>query len=413
MLSYEEIQRLLEQNRQELGKREADIPNIYKEYSPSTDPEIAAARAAQADKVKQLFDHDSQLAQVKFQPQAAPGATVTGAPAETPPEMILDPLIGLKAANTQTMETANEAIDIGQNIAKRKDVLAESLDKALKLFQIGLEIKKAERESLKDEFSSLLSLDELNLKKNAAGKATAGKEALTELFNKLTGLKQKVNVDAVPTSYKQGITPNKGEKGLEDIKKELVRQRAVHPNVQVDYSQNKDGRFTYNYFEPKENQVYLTPEEFKLRTNPQDFLGQLSAGFEANYPDQAEEGKSVIKQLFPEYGMTPAEISENKVLTTEEQLKDDINGAIKEFAVKDPKNIELWNLVLNTLVQNYRNDYSEPEIRMKLESYWPNPDPNAIKKKENKPKNQPTSSKPSKPLIPEEEKEIYSFLGRS
>lgn len=341
-MNYEEIQRLLAQNRQDIGKREAEIPGIYNKYSPSTDPEVAAARAAQADKVKQLFSYDSQLAQTKFQPTAAPGATVTGAPPETPPEMILDPLIGLKAANTQTMETANEAIDIGQNISKRKDVLAESLDKALKLFQVGLEIKKAEQASLQDEFTNLINLDKLALEREKQKGVGTGKEALGELFNRLTGLKQKVNVEAVPTSYKQGVTKAKGKDALKDIRKEYANQKKLHPNVQVDYSQKPDGTYTYNYFEPKKDQTYLTPEEYKLKTNPEEFLGTLLAGTTANLPKYSSEAEVIIKNLFPEYGTKE----------TQYQGKEASREVLRQNIFNIPDNVDN-NTALRQLVVNH------------------------------------------------------------
>lgn len=165
-MDYNEIQRLLEKNRQDLGIMKAEGAGIYDKYAPSTDPEIARARAVQADKVKQLFSHDSQLAQRKWQPSAPPGPTVTGAPPELPPEELVDPMIGLKAANWQTMATANEAIDIGQNISKRKDFLKESLESALQLFQVGLEMKKAEREALSEEMDDWFNLQDLILKQS-------------------------------------------------------------------------------------------------------------------------------------------------------------------------------------------------------------------------------------------------------
>lgn len=175
MAGFEELQRLLAENRKSIGDRAAEIPNIYKQFSPSTDPEVAQTRAAQAEKVKQLFQYDNQLAQTSFQPQAAPGPSPTGGAPTIPDPMIVDPTIGLRAANTQTMATAQEAIDLGQQITKRKDFLAESLEKALKLFQIGMQIKEAESAAIQGELDNWFKMQDLIDKRSTRGKGDAEK----------------------------------------------------------------------------------------------------------------------------------------------------------------------------------------------------------------------------------------------
>lgn len=286
MATYEEIQRLLEENRKSIGERAAEVPNIYNQYSPSTDPEIAGARAAQADKVRQLFDHDTNLAQVKFQPQTTPGSTVSGAPATTPSEMILDPLIGMKAANTETMQTANEAIDIGQSISKRKDYLSESLDKALKLFQIGMQIKQAEQAALQDEMSNWFKMEDLTLERNKVGKETAGKEALQKLLDNVLDWK-KAQVESTPTI--SGRTTSKGNAGIKAIQKMMEDK---YPGQEVEYTKNSDG--TYNWTVRKSEQKFLTPEQAKTYEDPNTTLKELLSSFTSLYPENKEDAATIL-----------------------------------------------------------------------------------------------------------------------
>ena len=286
MADYSEIQRLLEKNRQDIGKRGAEIPGIYNKYAPSTDPEIAAARAAQADKVRELFAHDSQLAQTKFQPQAAPGATVSGAPPETPPEMILDPLIGLKAANTQTMATANEAIDIGQNIVKRKDFLGESLDKAMKLFMVGIEMKKAEREALSEEFDDLLKLDELALKREKKKSTESGSTDLQTLLKNIMQVKQ--------TS--KDITPQLT--GVSKNGTDFAKIRKQYAEQEMDFEKLKDG--SYKWAVRKPNQKFVSQDEANIYKDIPGLINLMGATTIANNPnvDRADV-ESILKKIVP------------------------------------------------------------------------------------------------------------------
>lgn len=280
MATYEEIQRLLEQNRKEIGQRAADVPGIYNQYSPSNDSEIAAARSAQADKVRQLFDHDSKLSQVSFQPQAAPGPTVNGEAPVQPEAMILDPLIGLKAANTQTMETANEAIDLGQRISERKDFLSESLDKALKLFSIGMEIKKAEQAALQDEMNNYFKLEDLNLARSKAGSGSESKAALGELLSNVLKWQER-KVAATPQAT--GVAKDRNALNV------IVKK---YPNETLDYTKNADG--SYNWAIRKKDQTFLTDEEAATYNDQGDTLNKLLASFTALYPESKEDAATIL-----------------------------------------------------------------------------------------------------------------------
>src|SRR3990167_10448897 len=97
----------LAKQRQDYGQRVANIPN---QFNPANDPIVNTLRGQQSEKIKQLFSHDQQLADVKFQPQAAPAGT--GEAVTQPEARLIDPTIGLKASSTQTQATAAEAGDI-------------------------------------------------------------------------------------------------------------------------------------------------------------------------------------------------------------------------------------------------------------------------------------------------------------
>jgi len=174
MATFDDIQRQQAELSQSIGQRYANVPKMVEQYNPVNDPVTRALRNQHSDKVQQLFNYDTQLGQTYFQPQAAPGPTQTGAPAAQPEQMILDPLIGAKAANTQTLGTANEVANLLRDMGSRKDYLDTALTNALKLFQIGIEADKIQQAALEGQFNQQMSLEELGLKKSAAARSGAG-----------------------------------------------------------------------------------------------------------------------------------------------------------------------------------------------------------------------------------------------
>lgn len=162
------------QNISQLQNVPQQVKDIQGQYNVANDPTVLALRSQQADKIKQLFDHDTQLAQTYFQTQQAPGPQPTN-PAYTPPQqMVVDPTIGMRAATQQNQATAAEMADIGTQIANRKDILTEGLAKAMQLFQFGLEARKMEQEALNTELQASLSKnrDILDLLTKVGGKVS-------------------------------------------------------------------------------------------------------------------------------------------------------------------------------------------------------------------------------------------------
>jgi hypothetical protein len=173
------IQELIKQKREDIGQRFANPPTL----NTANDSEILSLRNNQADKIKQLFEHDTKLAPVYMQPQEAGGPHAEGY--QAPEQRIIDPMIGLKAASTQTQATAGELGDIGKAIEKRKDFLMDIYEKAMAGFTMGLQMKKMELDSLNDEFSQILKLKELEEKQNENKQKAKDKEASEAFFKML------------------------------------------------------------------------------------------------------------------------------------------------------------------------------------------------------------------------------------
>ena len=150
---YDQLTAAMESNRKDIGTREAAIPTTIAQYAPANDSTISALRGQQADKVKQLFAHDQQLAQVYTPMQAAPGAS-TGQ-VTMPDQQIMNPLTGQIAATQQSQNTVGELTDIMTQIAKRKDDLNTSRTDALDLLKTGLSMKQQEQQDIKDQLAAL------------------------------------------------------------------------------------------------------------------------------------------------------------------------------------------------------------------------------------------------------------------
>ncbi len=159
---FDRIQAALAANRTDIGSRMADVTAVDAKYSPATDSTIAGMRSNQASKIQQLFDHDSKLATTYF-PVGTAGGPTTGEVAQPAGgQAIIDPTIGMTAANNQQISTAKEATDIGTQIANRKDELATSRQSAIDLITKALDIKKQEQSDLQAE------LDVISKKANNA-----------------------------------------------------------------------------------------------------------------------------------------------------------------------------------------------------------------------------------------------------
>lgn len=197
-----QIQVELAKKRQELGQRSADIPKIYGQYNPESDATLGALRSQQAEKLKELFAHDQQLADVYFQPQPAPGGE---APPLAEAPRLIDPTIGLRASSQQTQAAAGEVADILNQIGVRKDYLSSERDKTLAILDRALQINDREVKGLENQLS--LALEE---KKNKADTIlnvlgeTGG--AITPEIAALLGVPELAG-KTIPSKYSTPSTP--------------------------------------------------------------------------------------------------------------------------------------------------------------------------------------------------------------
>lgn len=325
--NYDNVQAELARKRAELGQSVANVTNIQGQYSPTNDPEITALRSQHADKVKQLFDYDSKLAPVYFQPQAAPA--VAGETVEQPGQRIIDPLIGMRSSSTQTQATASELADILSRIGKRKDTLTENMDKALTLFKYGLQIKQMEMDSLEKE------LDRID-KKSSGGK---GASDLTALFNAITGVQNK----------KSAITP----KATGKVKnKEELMKIAKQYGGQIDYQQNADG--TFSWAVRKENQEFVTPEEATTYEDVPALIKKLGAATVAGGNASPSEVNSIIESFIPK-----------EVTETQYKSKEESRNILRQNIINMPKGTD-FDTALRILIVNHP-ELTASEIQEELD----------------------------------------------
>jgi hypothetical protein len=158
-----ELQKLLSQNRQDLGQRVADIPKTEDNLRAGlfeNDQTLNSLRQNQQAKILEMYQHDKTLAQQYANPESN--------------LYLKDPYQRELARSTQFQGTAGELGSINNLIQSRRDVLGDTLDKAMKLAQYGVQAKQLENQLMQQEFEnemkmqssggeldSLLSLPEL------------------------------------------------------------------------------------------------------------------------------------------------------------------------------------------------------------------------------------------------------------
>jgi hypothetical protein len=141
---------------------------------------LSDLRGQQADKIRQLFQYDTERASVKYNPGEAPGPHVEGY--EPPTDRIIDPMIGARAASMETQGTASELADIMQRMSARKAMLDDAYKKGLQLHELGLK-------AMESEFNMLDKLGQnvMSREKYQDDKDTEEKEMSIEDFLKLFG----------------------------------------------------------------------------------------------------------------------------------------------------------------------------------------------------------------------------------
>ena len=97
----ESIKRQLAEKQQAYGTRVADYAKTADQYNPATDPEVMGLRSNQSEKLKELFAHDTQLADVYMPPPQVPQGEQSILPPETLEQIkqprLSDQTIGMKA----------------------------------------------------------------------------------------------------------------------------------------------------------------------------------------------------------------------------------------------------------------------------------------------------------------------------
>lgn len=281
-MTPEEVQKLFVQKQQSQGQRYADAPKAPDFVS---DPMLGGMRSSYSDKLKQLFEYDTQMAQTYFQPQEAPGPH---APGYQPPEqMVLDPMIGAKARSIQQQGTVGELGDIWKDITTRKDEMETAYEKGLRLYQLGLEAQKEELGALKDLFNMATAIEELDLSKRRLSQSESNKATDSSnlaAFKKL--ITEGDGKDTVPDQiHKAGKTKAKGQKALSDMNAVLQKIRQSSPDAELTYTKNKDGSYNYRVF---------------TKTYNTRLLNDWLASFVATNPDLRSEAESIFSYVYPE-----------------------------------------------------------------------------------------------------------------
>lgn len=278
--TIEEYQNLLGQKRKDIGQRIAAIPQTEQQLRGTmfSDSTLQGLRGQEQAKIKELWEHDKRLAEQYANPES---------------EVYLeDPYAREQARATQFQGTVGELGDIQQDIGTRRDVIGDALENAMKLLQYGVEAQKFEYSALTDELNSAIKLEEQRQKKAASG---ADSGYLTDLFNMLTGLKQKKQ-EFTAEPPRQYQTPS--DRGSKQYSHMLKRIHETFPGKQVELQQNPDK--TWNYWVRQEGDKYATPEEAPAYENFDETVRQLLAGSIAGAPKQSGDISAIFKALFPE-----------------------------------------------------------------------------------------------------------------
>lgn len=164
MPTTEDYQAAIAKNRQDIGQRFADIPNVESRMRESLfggDQVLGTLRGQESDKIKELFDHDKSVA-AQYQTPPAAG-------------QILDPYIRETQLTNRYRGTMEDLTGIRSNIATRRDVLGSALEKGMKMLMYGLEAAKFEHTSLQDELTNQMKLDEMKQRNSERGAGQADK----------------------------------------------------------------------------------------------------------------------------------------------------------------------------------------------------------------------------------------------
>lgn len=191
---------LLEQMKgksQDLSKYTMDIPNIQKtlrEDLYGNDNVIDSLRSNEADKIKELYQHDQNLADRYANPSSE--------------GYIEDPYVRAKATAQRSQATAGELGTLQNQIAKRSDVLGSALEKAMQLLNYGLEAKKLEYAGIQDEFDNKMKLEDFQLKKEQSRKETQADQQSAAYDQMIKDLRGRITLPEALVRYSKYFSPN-------------------------------------------------------------------------------------------------------------------------------------------------------------------------------------------------------------
>lgn len=199
MPTTEDYQALISQKRQDIGQRYADAPNVESKMRESLfggDQVLGTLRGHESEKVKELFEHDKSVA-AQYQTPPAEG-------------QILDPYIRETQLTNRYRGTMEDLTGIRSNIATRRDVLGDALEKGMKMLMYGLEAAKFEYSGLQDELKTEMQLEEQRQKAaergSAAGAKASRSKAIAEAMQYLltqTGSREEAMQDIAAIAGRQ------------------------------------------------------------------------------------------------------------------------------------------------------------------------------------------------------------------
>ena len=193
-MNEQEIQDAIKQKQDEYGRNANKQAEVFNQYNPANDPVVNTLRGQQSEKLKELFAHDQQLADVYTTGSLeAPGPHNPG---YTPPApRLVDPTIGLRASSVQTQATAAEVGDILRLIETRKDTLNTERDKSLKMLQSIIDANKNEQASLAQQMGWLFEERRTKVAERAGTDEGMSWADFLKIFNKKD---EKTNVTQNP-----------------------------------------------------------------------------------------------------------------------------------------------------------------------------------------------------------------------
>ena len=153
-----------------IGEYSAKAPQTEADLRSSlfgSDQTLGSLRENEADKIKELYNHDKTIAS-NYQP---------------PEGFLEDPGAKAQFGSDVIARQGGELADIQKGIANRRDVLGDALDRGMKIFMAGLDALNSEYSGLKDQGNFAMQLKEMAERAEERKQAKADKNRATERVN--------------------------------------------------------------------------------------------------------------------------------------------------------------------------------------------------------------------------------------